>query len=267
MFDKLVESSKLTRNDNRKRKIFAVASATVLATAAAILLISLFDQALGMSGEFESLERLATPVVRDSAEPEVQKQDLRKPAAPANSIATRQKAVARIDTPVTNPPSKVSSDPYKGLTIPKGPFMIRNEDRDVERGTGGGESRGTGLTSSLGDPTGGKAEPREKPKDNLKPPPALADEKPRYIGPVNGKAVDLPKPAYPAAARQLGLKGTVKIEVLIDKDGTVLSAKAVDGSAILRGPSIEAAKRSRFSPTTIGGRAVQVRGIIVYIFQ
>jgi TonB family protein len=93
-------------------------------------------------------------------------------------------------------------------------------------------------------------------------------EAPKIVasGVVNGKAVDLPKPEYPAAAIAAGLGGTVKVQVVIDELGNVISAKAVSGPELLTGPASAAAFQARFKPTTLSGQPVKVSGVIVYNF-
>ena len=44
-------------------------------------------------------------------------------------------------------------------------------------------------------------------------------------GILNGKAIKLPKPAYPAEAKAARAGGTVRIKVTIDEDGNVTSAE------------------------------------------
>lgn len=87
-------------------------------------------------------------------------------------------------------------------------------------------------------------------------------------GIVNGKAKLLPKPVYPESARIARIAGEVKIEVLIDETGKVITAKAVDGvdNAALRQASEAAALLAEFSPTRLSGKPVKVRGVITYNF-
>lgn len=84
---------------------------------------------------------------------------------------------------------------------------------------------------------------------------------------VNGKAIKLVKPPYPEEAKERRLEGTVKVKVTINEQGNVSEAKAVCGSGILEMASEEAARLSKFSPTTRDGKAVKVTGIIVYNFS
>lgn len=83
-----------------------------------------------------------------------------------------------------------------------------------------------------------------------------------------GKAKSLPKPVYPESARNAGIAGEVKIEVLIDQTGKVIEAKAVGGveDLALRQASEAAALQAEFSPTPLSGEPVKVRGVITYNF-
>jgi protein TonB len=91
--------------------------------------------------------------------------------------------------------------------------------------------------------------------------------KPVSGGVLNGSAMSLPAPSYPEIAKRSRASGTVVVEVVIDEDGKVISAKAVNGPSLLFGAAVEAAKRARFSPTKLSGQPVKVTGIINYNFS
>ncbi|MDQ4121060.1 MAG: energy transducer TonB [Acidobacteriota bacterium] len=86
-------------------------------------------------------------------------------------------------------------------------------------------------------------------------------------GVVNGRAINLPKPAYPPAARAIRASGAVNVQVLIDETGRVLSAQAVSGHPLLRAAAESAARQARFQPTVLSGQPVKVSGTIVYNFN
>jgi protein TonB len=86
-------------------------------------------------------------------------------------------------------------------------------------------------------------------------------------GVVNGKAISLPKPNYPAAAKAVNAKGAVNVQVLIDEDGNVKRARAVSGHPLLRSAAENAARGAKFRPTELAGQAVKVTGVIVYNFN
>jgi len=88
----------------------------------------------------------------------------------------------------------------------------------------------------------------------------------RSGGVLNGRAVSLPKPVYPEAARAAKVGGAVSVQVLVDEQGSVVRAYAVSGQALLRPAAVEAAKGAKFSPTIIEGQPVKVSGVITYNF-
>lgn len=85
-------------------------------------------------------------------------------------------------------------------------------------------------------------------------------------GLLNGKAISLPAPEYPAQAKTEGASGTVVVRVIIDEQGNVASAEPVSGPVSLRQAAVNAAMQARFSPTLLVGEPVQVMGIITYNF-
>jgi protein TonB len=97
-----------------------------------------------------------------------------------------------------------------------------------------------------------------------------AEEKPTEEavtgGVLNGKALSLPQPAYPSIARAAHASGTVTVQVLIDEQGNVIRAHAVDGHPLLQAVSVAAAREAKFSPTLLEGEPVKVTGVIKYNF-
>lgn len=110
----------------------------------------------------------------------------------------------------------------------------------------------------------------QEPSPTVPPPEVNASPRPvpKHIsgGILNGKAISLPKPHYPAAARAERASGAVTVQVLIDEQGTVISATAVSGHALLRDVAVEAAQAARFAPTLLSGQPVKVSGVITYNF-
>jgi protein TonB len=83
---------------------------------------------------------------------------------------------------------------------------------------------------------------------------------------ISSKAIDKPAPPYPAIAKAAGVQGTVAVQIVIDEQGRVLSAKATGGHPLLLSAAVQAAYRARFTPTVLGGQAVKVTGSITYNF-
>ncbi len=95
---------------------------------------------------------------------------------------------------------------------------------------------------------------------------ATNSQKPISKGVVNGSAISLPKPTYPASALAIGVSGAVSVQVIINEEGIVESATAVSGHPLLRKSSIEAARQSKFKPFKLQGQPIKVSGVIVYNF-
>ncbi len=85
-------------------------------------------------------------------------------------------------------------------------------------------------------------------------------------GVLNGKAISLPKPAYPPIAKAAKASGAVTVQVLVDEKGNVVTARAVSGHPLLQAAAVAAARQAKFSPTKLSGKPVKVVGIITYNF-
>ncbi len=104
------------------------------------------------------------------------------------------------------------------------------------------------------------------------------DERPKTVQPGSSNelysagslrelALKLAVPTYPQIERQNRTEGVVTVQVTLDEEGKVVTAKATNGPKGLRGASEEAAKRSKFKPVTVEGKAVKATGTVVYNFK
>lgn len=110
------------------------------------------------------------------------------------------------------------------------------------------------------------AAPVVKTGDDL-PPARKAHVRPVSGGVLNSKAIRLTKPEYPEQARRTQTSGMVTVEVVIDANGRVISAKATSGPSLLRAAAERAAMEARFTPTLLSGQPVKVSGQINYNFS
>jgi TonB family protein len=85
-------------------------------------------------------------------------------------------------------------------------------------------------------------------------------------GTLNGKAVSLPLATYPEVARAARAQGEVVVDVTVDEQGNVVSAKPISGHPLLQGAATNAARQAKFSPTFLEGKPVTVRGQLLYNF-
>lgn len=84
---------------------------------------------------------------------------------------------------------------------------------------------------------------------------------------LNGTALTKPRPAYPAAARDVRAGGTVTVELIVSETGRVLSAKVLSGPPVFYEVSEAAAKQWTFSPTIVNGAPAVIRGQISFNFR
>ena len=85
-------------------------------------------------------------------------------------------------------------------------------------------------------------------------------------GILNGKATSLPFAEYPEKARGKKLSGLVRVKILIDVDGKVISAEGFEGHPEFFEAAIKAAKKAKFKPTILSDKPVKVAGVLVYRF-
>lgn len=85
--------------------------------------------------------------------------------------------------------------------------------------------------------------------------------------PTRGKAINLPKPAYPAIARAAHASGTVEIQVVIDEEGKVIAAQAISGHPLLHAAALKAAREATFIPIVVDGKPFKIAGVINYNFN
>ena len=87
------------------------------------------------------------------------------------------------------------------------------------------------------------------------------------LGTLNNLAVNLVTPIYPAFAQKSAIQGKVTVQVTLDEEGKVISAKAIDGPPLLRSVSEDAVRKSKFKPARVGVQVVKATGVIVYNFK
>lgn len=75
------------------------------------------------------------------------------------------------------------------------------------------------------------------------------------------------EPQYPTVARMAHVQGTVVIDAVISKDGTVISAHAVSGPGLLIPSALDAVKQWKYKPTYLNGQAVDLAMQVTVNFQ
>jgi len=77
-------------------------------------------------------------------------------------------------------------------------------------------------------------------------------------GVIEAKLIYHPDPVYPRLAVEAHIQGTVLLEAVIGKDGTVRELKAMSGHPFLARAALEAVQRWRYQPTLLNNQPVEV---------
>jgi len=195
------------------------------------------------------------PVPQQQKEPE-QKQEV-KPQKVEQNVDVRKELIADV-TRTELVPKEVSAKASDVPPVRRGvTTVVGSSDSNAAAPVAAGPGTGTVVAAS-------KVAIADEP-----PPPEPKATPPRAPisgGVLNGKAISLPKPPYPPIAKAAHASGTVVVQVLIDENGSVVSAHAVSGHPLLQAVAVNAAKQARFSPTKLSGQPVKVTGVIQYNF-
>jgi protein TonB len=65
-------------------------------------------------------------------------------------------------------------------------------------------------------------------------------------------------PEYPPLAKMARIQGTVLLEAIIGKDGTVQELKVLNGHPLLARAALDAVQSWRYQPTLLNGEPVEV---------
>ena len=70
------------------------------------------------------------------------------------------------------------------------------------------------------------------------------------------------RPVYPPLARQARIQGTVKLQAIISRDGTIQQLQVMSGHPLLVPSALEAVKQWVYKPTLLNGEPVEVVTVI-----
>jgi periplasmic protein TonB len=269
MFEQLVESKNNIGENKREAGFLITTLFMVVSLFLVTLTYSLFAKDLGMSDEGLELSTLVAPVIEDNKPPPPEPpQPEEQPAASTQSnVIIRREAFESIEQ-ARKPPANTSGerDVQSWVKGAKLGAINTNPSSQLSLPSRNNNEIGEGISRNNSTPEEDGEPPKPLPKPSPKPPVETKIHKDVSGGVVNGKATNLVKPQYSAAAKAIKAGGTVNVQVTIDEKGNVISASAVSGHQLLRPAAEAAARASKFTPTYLTGQAVKVTGVIVYNF-
>ncbi len=254
MFDQLVES-----NVNRKKSdrwiYFTVTAVLWISFLTGVIVWGIMAFDAKLNEQFEQLAKLTAPP---------------PPAAPPPAAAqpkqVQPKTPAKIEAFVSakEPPKEIKAP------SPTPPQPIQNIGPVGPQGGGEGPPGGTGgIPGGLGSVAGG-GEVGPPPPPPPPPPDKPKPEPPKIVrksgGVLQGSATRRVQPSYPPLAKAARVSGAVVVEVTVDENGSVISARAISGHPLLKDAAVQAAQGWKFTPTQLSGVPVKVIGTITFNF-
>jgi TonB family protein len=120
-------------------------------------------------------------------------------------------------------------------------------------------------------PPGYRASPPTAPAPSTAAPPGDTESKPMRIR-VGGNVqtamlAKRVEPVYPQAAIQAGITGSVKLSVVLDKEGMVQQMQSQSGHPLLVPAAIEAVRQWEYKPTLLNGKPVEVATVVEVMFD
>src|SRR5207244_5474058 len=256
MFENLVESGSHKQDVTRKGSFILVTFGIYAVLLSAAFIAGIWWASANIDAQTLELTALIAPVP-------VQQQQQKQEAKPEKIEITKNVDVRK----------ELIADVSRADLVPKEVSAKASEIPPVRKGVvtmvGGSNSNaiapiapGAGTGNIISAPA--KVEVAEAPPP---PPPKPTPPKaPISGGVLNGKAVRLVQPPYPAIARSAHASGQVRVQIVIDENGNVISATPVSGHPLLQGAASAAARASKFTPTKLSGMPVKVSGVIIYNF-
>ena len=258
MFENLVESGSHSEDIKRKGSFLVGFTALYVVLIIAGLIAGILWAPAYIDQQTLELTALIAPV------PVQQQQETKQEAKPekmdvSKNVDVRKELIADVSR-ADLVPKEVSAKASDVPPVRKGVVtMLGSGNTNAIAPVAPGAGTGSIISSGPSKVDVADAPPPPPPKPT--PPKA-----PISGGVLNGKAVRLVQPPYPAIARSARASGQVRVQIVIDENGNVISAAPVSGHPLLQGAAVSAARSSKFTPTKLSGMPVKVSGVIIYNF-
>jgi protein TonB len=258
MFEHLVESGSHSDDMKRKGSFLAGFAILYLVLIFAGLIVGILLAPAYIDQQTLELTALIAPV------PVPQQQQQKQEAKPekmevAKNVDVRKELIADVSR-ADLVPKEISAKASDIPPVRKGVVTMQGSSNSNAIAP---MAPGAGTGSIISEPT--RVEIKDEPPAPA-PTPKPTPHAPISGGVLNGRAVHLVTPPYPAIARSAHASGAVQVQVLIDENGSVISANAISGHPLLRAAAVAAAHASKFTPTKLSGQPVKVNGVIIYNF-
>lgn len=103
---------------------------------------------------------------------------------------------------------------------------------------------------------------------SVAPPPQITPQRIRVSSGVQeAKILQKIEPVFPPIAKQARIQGTVRLEAIIAKDGSIQNLRVIEGHPLLVQAALQAVQQWRYQPTLLNNEPVEVVTFIDVIFR
>jgi protein TonB len=255
MFDQLVVSSSAKRRKTRLR-YFSVTAAVWIAALALVVVggVWSYDARLSDTEKFISLAPPPPPLRGTPPRHEQKRESIQQASRQQNEMVAQVRS-----------PDHVSDTSRAALP----PILETVIDPGANGPPGPGRGSEHGVIGGFSDVPERSRQPEPPQPERKEPPPPQTQPRIQVVrsgGVIQGTAIRRVNPVYPPLARAARVSGVVVVEVVVDQAGTVTSARALSGHALLREAAVAAAMQWKWNPTLLSGVPVQVVGTITFNF-
>lgn len=191
--------------------------------------------------------------------PSIKKDVIEMPSTePISSTASEAAQPAVIQTEVAKRPAGTQVAVRHGSSLASSRKLVKESQSDEEPMAlplQAGDGATSGPKPELLNEVVGQAPVKAAVLAPPVPTPALpAAQVPKQVTPA--RLIYSTPAQYPSIARQLRTEGEVVLDLEVDPSGSVSAAKAISGPPVLRAAALDAVKRWKFAPATLGGKPV-----------
>ncbi len=242
MFEQMLESSPVRRRHTSPWAFVISTTLQVIFVGVLILIPLLYTEAIDLQG-FSSTWLAAPPPPPPP------------PPPPAAAPVRRVRQTSLMDAGKLRAPREI---PREIVILKEEP--IPQDMGGVAGGVPGGVPGGQ-IGGVLGGVIGGTG-------GVVPPPPREAPQRIRVSSGVQeAKVLNRVQPSYPPLASRARIQGTVVLEAIIAKDGTVQNLRVVEGHPMLVQAAVQAVQQWRYQPTILNNEPVEVETVINVVFK
>jgi TonB family protein len=184
----------------------------------------------------------------------------------SNQLKPEKVETPKVETPKTETVAKNEPiEPPKVIETPKQEVTEKvktetSENSSRERRVGKQEPQKQAETVAKAE------EPRVETQPTNSENTAKSDS-PIQVGSLIDYATSKVNPTYPPAAKTMRMTGTVKVEVLVNEDGSIAEVQKTSGPSMLQRAAVDALKKWKFKPFVKDGQAVKASGFVSFNFN